>query len=158
MKTVHKMMLVVGLAAFAGCGPRVDVEKEMAAILQADKDWVAAALDGHDIDRIVSFWADDAIVYPPGAPAVIGKEAIKQFTLKSFQTPGFSIWWQTDEVIVSRGGDLAYTTGRNRFTFNDPVGKTITSYGKDVTVWRKDAAGTWKAVIDIWNEDPSPAR
>ena len=158
MITIRSVVLAVGLATLASCGPRVDVEKERAAILKADKEWVTAASEGHDIERIVSFWADDAIVYPPGAPAVVGKEAIKQFVLKSFQTPGFTIWWETDHVTVSRGGDLAYATGRNHFTFNDPVGKTITSYGKGVTVCRKDAAGTWKAVIDIWNEDPSPGR
>jgi ketosteroid isomerase-like protein len=33
-------------------------------------------------------------------------------------------------------------------------GKLVTVYGKVVTIWRKEAAGDWKCVIDIWNESP----
>ena len=77
MTTVHKVIPTLSLVGLTGCTTRVDVEKERAAILQTDKEWLAAALEGRDLGRIVSFWTDDAIVFPPGSAAVVGKEAIR---------------------------------------------------------------------------------
>ncbi len=85
-----------------------------------------------------------------------GKSAIRDFVVKSFQTPGFSISWKTTTVVVSRSGDIAYTTGTNRVTFSTPDGKQITVEGKAVTVWRREKDGAWKCVIDIWNDVSTP--
>jgi ketosteroid isomerase-like protein len=131
-----------------------DLDKERATILKVDKQWSAAAAEGKDIDLIVSFWSDDAIVFPPGAPAVVGKDSIRRFVQESLATPGFSIDWETTEVVVSPDATLAYSTGKNQTTFNDPEGKQLVVHGKAVAVWRKEPSGEWKCVIDIWNEDP----
>src|SRR5207249_2820682 len=114
--------------------------------------WANAASEGRDVDRIVSFWADDAKVFPPGMPVIVGKNAIRQFVRNSLATPGFTIGWDTTEVVVSSDGSLAYATGTNQTTINDPQGKRITVHGKAVTVWRKEQSGTWKCIIDIWND------
>ena len=143
--------VVAVLLACAGCasaGRQTDVESQ---IRQLDADWSRAAQD-RDVDRVLSFWADDAIVFPPGSPAVAGKVAIREFVGKSFQTPGFSISWKTTTVAMSRSGDLAYTTGSNRVTFRAPDGKQGTVEGKAVAVWRREKNGAWKCVIDIWND------
>lgn len=132
----------------------IDVGKERAAVLEADKKWLSAVSDGRDIDLIASFWSDDAKIFAPGMPLISGKEAIRQFVQDSFATPGFSIRWETTEVVMSDDGSLAYTTGTNQSTFNDPKGQKVTLNGKSVAVWRKDASGRWKCIIDIWNENP----
>jgi ketosteroid isomerase-like protein len=131
-----------------------DLDKERAAILETDKQWASAAAEGRDVDHIVSFWADDARIFAPGMPVIAGKEAIRQFVQKSLATPGFSIHWDTTEVIVSSDGSLAYATGTNQTTFNDAQGKKVAVNGKAVTIWRKGSSGVWKCIIDIWNEDP----
>ena len=151
------LLAIVGvLLACTDCasvGSQTDVQSQ---ILQLDAEWSRAAQD-RDVDRAVSFWADDAIVFPPGSPAVAGKAAIREFVAKSFQTPGFSISWKTTTVAVSRSGDIAYTTGINRVTFSTPDGKQVTVEGKAVAVWRREKDGAWKCVIDIWN-DVSPSQ
>ena len=75
--------------------------------------------------------------------------------MKSFQTPGFSISWKTATVTVSSGGDMAYTTGTNRVTFNTPDGKPMAIDGKAVVVWRRQKDGAWKCAVDIWNDAPT---
>jgi ketosteroid isomerase-like protein len=130
-----------------------DVDKERAVILETEKQWSTAAAEGRDVDLIVSFWADDARVFAPGMPVIVGKEAIRQFVQKSLATPGFTIHWNTAEVIVSGDSSFAYATGTNQTTFNDSQGKTITVNGKAVAVWRRESSGVWKCIIDIWNED-----
>ena len=149
------VVVVAGLLACIGCATAGGTSDEASRILQLDADWSQAA-QGRDVDRVVSFWADDATVFPPGSPPVIGKPAIREFVARSFQTPGFSISWKTTRVVVSRSGDLAYGAGTNRVTFSGPDGKQVTVEGKAVTVWRREPGGAWKCVIDIWN-DVSPS-
>jgi len=38
-------------------------------------------------------------------------------------------------------------------TINDKEGKPVNSKGKYVVVWKKQAGGDWKAVVDIDNSD-----
>jgi ketosteroid isomerase-like protein len=58
---------------------------------------------------------------------------------------------------VARSGDLAYMIERNVTSFRDSLGNLITTHGKVVTVWRKDPDGSWRNVVDMWNEAPPPA-
>jgi len=34
---------------------------------------------GASSERILSYWSDDAVVLPPGLPAVVGKAALRQY-------------------------------------------------------------------------------
>jgi ketosteroid isomerase-like protein len=131
-----------------------DLEKQRTAILKTDREWASAVSEGQSVDQIVSFWSDDARIFAPGMPVIAGKDAIRQFVQNSLATPGFSMRWETTEVILSKDGSLAYATGTNQSTFNDAQGKKVTINGKAVTVWRKESSGVWKCVIDIWNENP----
>jgi ketosteroid isomerase-like protein len=155
MTRIRQMIVLLALAALAGCVPEVDVEAEEAALLQTDEAWAAVALEGEEIDRIVSYWADDATFYPPAAPPVQGKEALRQFVSESLEIPGFSISWEPAEVVVAPGGGLGYTTGENAFTAPDSSGNLVTMRGRYVTIWRKESDGSWKCVVDIFNEGPS---
>jgi len=141
--------------ALVSCQPAVDLESDRAALLETDQQWVATTAEGNDIERIVSFWSDDAKVYPPGSPVVAGKQAIREFVAGSMRIPDFSVGWEPVEVVVAPGGDMGYTTGRNHFTTPDANGNLVTTYGRYVTVWRKLTDGSWKCVIDIWNSEPT---
>ena len=142
------------LLAIAGCAPRSQADVQ-ADVLRTDAEWLKA-VQARDADRALSYWADDAIVFPPGSPAVSGKAAIREFIAKSFSTPGFTITWTTAAVVVSGSGDLAYTTGTNRVTVNAPDGKQVVIDGKGVSIWRRQKGGAWKCVVDIWNDVAPP--
>lgn len=107
------------------------------------------------MDRIVSYWADDAVVFPPDRAAVVGRAAIRQFVQASLQIPKFNITWEPEQARLSTSGDMGYLIERNRLTFADASGVVHTQLGKAVTVWRKDATGAWKCVIDTWNNSPT---
>jgi uncharacterized protein (TIGR02246 family) len=126
-----------------------------AEILKLDSEWARAAESG-DLERILAYWSDDATVFPPGSPALVGKAAIREYVAGSLRTPGFRISWKTNDVTVAASGDLAYGIGTNRVSFNGPDGKPVTVEGKAVTVWRQDAGGAWKCVVDIWNDLSAP--
>ena len=77
---VASLVLVTG-----GCAPRGDVAAEEAAIRNAgDVELLNAAKTG-DVERLVSFQADGASMFPPNAPIATGKEARRGYGLISLQ-------------------------------------------------------------------------
>jgi ketosteroid isomerase-like protein len=68
--------------------------------------------------------------------------------------PGFQISWEPLSVTVSKSGDMAYMIEQNKITVNDSTGHPVTEYNKSVTIWRKEADGSWKNVVDMWNAGP----
>ncbi len=153
--------IVISLVAFLvlaanGCAPQVDIAAEQAAIRDlSDVQWLNAE-QAKDVDTVLSFFADDASLFPPNAPIVTGKEAIRAHLSEEYSGQDFAISWQTTKVEVSRSGDLAYSHGTYEVTVNDAEGNPVTDKGKWVTVWEKQPDGTWKVVADIWNSDGPP--
>jgi uncharacterized protein (TIGR02246 family) len=149
------MIAMAMMALLAGpAGASVDVAAERAALSRADKAWSEAAM-AKDVEKVLSYWTDDATVYPPGQPPVTGKDALRRYVTDGFAIPGFSIRWETTAFEVSASGDMAYGTGTNVVTMNDAQGKLMTERGRSVTVWRKGADGRWRCVADIWNAAPA---
>ncbi len=64
-----------------------------------------------------------------------------------------------EEVVVSQGGDLAYVSYSYELTYRGPEGAPVTEMGKDISIYKKVADGSWKLAIDMWstNEPMSPS-
>src|SRR5688572_28098913 len=102
------MLLILSSGFFAGCSEKkIDKKIEGEKILQLSKAWSQAAAAG-DVEKIVSYWADDAVVISAGEPTLNGKQAIRKMVEESYKMPGFNISWQPQSVVVSESGDLAY--------------------------------------------------
>jgi ketosteroid isomerase-like protein len=123
-----------------------DIDAEKARLLRRDAEWVLVASEGRDIERILSFWTDDAVVLPPDLPAIIGKVALRQYVESSLQIPGFRITWSTDETVLSPDGQFAYLLGNNAVTMDDPAGEPVTTKGRAVTIWQQ-SQGYWLCAI-----------
>ena len=146
-----RFLLRVLLAAClitAGCGRSVDIASERQALLNADRAFAAAAAAG-ELDRVFSFWADNAIIYPAGMPTVRGKDAIRQFVAENRAQPGFSIKWEPLEAVVAQDGSLGYTVGDYEVTIDGPDGNQLTRRGRYLQTWQKDEVGAWKCSVEI---------
>ena len=137
-----------------GCATVPDSLRERDALLQRDREWAAVAAEGRDVERIVSFWADDATILPPDAPPVHGKAAIRDYVQKSLAIPGFQIQWRPTNAAISADGTLGYTVGENTVVVPGPGGKLITIAGRYATVWQRAPGSEWKCAVDIWNSGP----
>lgn len=155
---MQQLMLAVGFVCLVlACQPlAADRAADERAIRQTEAEWAKAALS-NDVERFVSFYADDAALLVPGQPVVTGKEAIRKAAGDLFNTPGFSLTFQSTKVEVAKSGDLGYTHGAYAMTMNDPSGKPAKDTGKFVAAYRKQA-GQWKAVADIFNTDLPPQK
>ncbi len=157
MKIFSTLWLSLFLILAAGCTPAatVDVEAEQALLMQLDKE-VSDAIP--DIDKIVSFMADDIIYLPAGADRVDGKEGVRAFWESMVAMPGFALSWTPTEAVVAASGDIGYVIGAAELTRNDSEGNPVTITGKYIAHWEKQADGSWKLVADIFNFDgPPPA-
>lgn len=143
------------LVTALGCNQtKVDKKTEGEKIMQLSKAW-SQAVATKDVDKIVSYWSDDAFVMQEGQGPLKGKREIRQMVEESFKIPGFSISWQPESVEVSDNGDMAYMIENAQVTFTDSTGKHVTQYNKAVTIWRKQPDGSWKNAVDISTADPS---
>lgn len=159
MKTIYSLALF-SVMVLTGCNkpaatPAVDFAAEERAIRAADAQWLAA-VKAREVEKALTFWSDDAIMYAPGAEAMNGKQAIRDYITAAFASPDFSVAWVSGPVVMSKSGDMAYITGPVDFTYRAPTGQLVTEKNKSVVVWRKQANGDWKAVVDTWNALPAP--
>jgi hypothetical protein len=68
--------VAIGVLVSASCAPAVDTAATAKALTQLDADWSMAAAT-RDADKVASFYAADAIAYPPNEPIAIGQPAAK---------------------------------------------------------------------------------
>jgi ketosteroid isomerase-like protein len=155
------------LAALAlGCSqqqtPAADTRAaDEAAIRQADSTW-SKVTEAKQLDDHLAYYVEEAVVLAPNEPMASGKENIRKMMVDMFALPGFVVKWQATKVETPRSGDIAYSLGTYELSMNDPKGKPMEDRGKYVTVWKKQADGSWKVAVDMFNSDlpaaPPPSR
>jgi ketosteroid isomerase-like protein len=94
----------------------------------------------------------DGLQFGAGPPTR-GAEAIFK-AMGGAAPPASRLEWTPLDAWGARSGDLGVTTGTWKFTPLANAHAAVT--GRYVTVWRKDAKGQWKGLIDIGNPDPKP--
>jgi ketosteroid isomerase-like protein len=156
MPTSRHLVLLVSLFLVVGCSHRnFDPVAEQTKLLQRDKEWADLAYAGKDVEKIVSYWSDDALLIFPGQPVLEGKAAIRAYVSASLNTPGFKIHWVSEKPVFSPDGKLAYMRGTDELTVPGPNGTPITLHMRGISVWRIDSDGQWRCVVDISNEEPA---
>jgi len=138
-------LVVLPLAIVCNFAPTAQAADEK-AVRDADAAWSKAA-GAKDLDKTVSFYADDAIVLPPNGTAKTTKDAIRALW-KDLIGSVTSVSWTATRVEMAKSGDMACLSGTYELTMNDGT----KDHGKYCEVWEKKG-GTWKCGTDIWNSD-----
>ncbi|HEV2489093.1 MAG TPA: DUF4440 domain-containing protein [Candidatus Acidoferrales bacterium] len=109
------------------------------------------AFNKQNMETILSFYAEDAVMLGPGLPGVKGKPAIREL-LKSMFSMGYG------SVILGRSsmahlGDLAVDIGY--YTANmagrEREGGRREEHGKYVTAWRRQPNGEFLITVTVWS-------
>ena len=156
----HNTSLIVclALALTAGCSsapaPPPDTR---AADLQAVKDvetaWLKDA-SSKSGEKWASYFTEDGSGLYPGSGILNGKAAISTAMGPVLADPNFSMDFHSTRAMASKGGDMVYSQGVYTMTMTDPkTKKPMTDKGKFLTVFVKQADGSWKAVADTYNTD-----
>ena len=150
--------VVALILALAGCqqppAPQApDTRAADETAIRAAEAEMAKVVGALDAAKAVSFYTDDVVVMAVDAPVVQGKENMqKYFETWMKEKPEFSV--NTAKAEVARSGDLAYTWGTGKMSVKDKKGKVAETTFKYVSVWKKQADGGWKIVVDTMIPDP----
>jgi uncharacterized protein (TIGR02246 family) len=115
-----------------------------------------AALNKGDTAKVAELYTVDAIVLPPNAETVRGREAAKQLFDGMVQQMGIPTLTLTT-VEVTELGDTAHEVGTYTMRLQPAGGDAVNDSGKYVVIWKRQGDGAWKLAVDIWNTDlPMP--
>jgi ketosteroid isomerase-like protein len=97
----------------------------------------------------VSFFAPDGSMISQGVGEIHGHVEIQGAMEEAFADPTYQLTWEPLRAEVSRSGDLGYTVGRYTSSRVGNLGQSIRSSGMYVTIWRRQADGSWKVEMDL---------
>jgi uncharacterized protein (TIGR02246 family) len=122
------------------------------AIRKLDAEWSAAA-HSKDVEKTISFYAEDGSLLPDSGPKATGMAQIRDAWSHLLGMPGVDLTFAPTKIEVAKSGDMAYDVGTYQLKMNDAQGNPTTQIGKYVVVWKKQADKKWKVMADIFNED-----
>ena len=155
MKNSLFIVAAAWLWLLAACNHQsIDQTAEAEKLMELSREWARAA-QTDDLEKTLSYWAENALVMSPDQPSSQGHQQIRQMLEQSAQIPGFEVNWEPKAAFVAQSGDLGYVIVNNYFKFPDSLGGITTNFGKGVEIWKRQDDGSWKSVVDIFNGDPS---
>jgi ketosteroid isomerase-like protein len=139
-------LLVPATRSYSG-----EITGEAKILAKLDDAWSASA-GQRDLNKLVSFYAADAVAYPPGAGMAHGTAEIRK-VWEGITDPNYALSWVSTQAAVAASGDIGFTSGTFQESTTGSDGKVTKATGKFLCVWRKQQDGGWKAIHDMWNYD-----
>ncbi len=165
--------VAAAVLALAACAPKAETPEHMQARLRAESDSAKAAIQAANArfagylaagkaDSAALLYAEDAVMFPSGTPAISGRAAIQAQFRQWVEMGRWTVQPTTHHVEAS--GPVAVETGSNVTTFTPgrraPRGMAArypdtTNYE---TAWRK-VGGRWLITRDmaVTTRAPAPA-
>jgi uncharacterized protein (TIGR02246 family) len=144
-----------GASTAAMSAPAAEDPAMVRSTIDAANAKAVAGMMANDATAASVNYADDAVMMMNGMPAMRGKPAIEAGMKGMMESMSITAAkFTTDEVMVA--GDMAIETGTYTMTMQPKGGKAMDDKGKYMTIWKKQADGSWKIVRDINNTDMAP--
>jgi ketosteroid isomerase-like protein len=142
----------VALLLAVGCTPApVTDTGALEAELRAAAEAYHSAASGKNATAVVALYDETALMVPPGASMVDGLDGVRGYRFGFIETPGVELSFELIRVEVAESADIAWTLAVGRITIRNPDGADGNDVVRDFHTWRKQADGSWKVVVDIWN-------
>lgn len=128
-------------------------DQELAAarptIAAVNADWVPAMQAG-DAHRIAQAYAEDGVFVLPDGRVLAGRAAVEAAMQARFR-PGVTYLGGglTQDGVVSAAPGLIFEWGHGGIASRDAQGKTHTSSGPYLTVWKRGADGRWAIIRNM---------
>lgn len=149
------LLLVAVAFGLTACKPaehragKVDTAAEEQAIRAKETAWMDA-YNKHDGKALAAQYEDDAALAANGMKLMTDSVGRSLFLDGMAKDPALRVDFTSDRIIVAASGELASSRGHYTMTYTDPATKQPkTEIGSYLTVYRKAADGSWKAVEDF---------
>lgn len=153
MKKLCTFVLVLLIAAcnqktsMSNMSGTASMDSLRTALMNADKAWNDASVKKGYFHSRVDFADDNGIELSQNEMPLVGKQAISDY-VTSHSDSALKVYWTATKAEVAASGDLGYTYGSYTNEMKTKSGKDTTVYGAYITVWKKQADGSWKFVAD----------
>jgi len=145
--TIVLIALVIALVTVSAAAQQ---STDVKAIVAKNAGQFATAASHGNVDGMLALYDEHAVLMPPNAPAMNGRDAIRQFWTGFTSLGAIDAKLVTDDIVTS--GDLAAEMGHFDLTITPKSGAPIKDSGKYLVVWR-NVGGEWKIVRDIFNSN-----
>ncbi len=109
-----------------------------------------AGFNRGDFAAACAVYTENARIMPPGLPTIEGRPAIHEFWAGAAEAMGIKEV-KLETVDLESDGDMASELGSWALAGESgPLDN-----GSYVVVWKREADGSWKWHLDIWNSDNS---
>jgi len=133
--------------------PKVDIQAEKDLIQNYEDQWTVALQSG-DAEKIVGFYATEAVSMRSNQPVYIGLNAIRNGieSMLADTTLIFNTYTgKVDAIEISVSGDMAYSYGHDEIMVKTKDG-LVKDEGKWVDIWKK-IDGQWKVTVSCGNSN-----
>jgi len=117
------------------------------AIEKGNAQWVDA-WDKADALSIASLFAKDGVLLSQNGKSFKGQEQILDHLKPVMEGAGKGVKATIGVVNVWLDGETAYETGKYTYQYQEK-GKPVTEAGRYVTIWKRQADGSWKIIMDM---------
>jgi ketosteroid isomerase-like protein len=155
------LLPIIAVAVLTGCAaprqPFVDSRTEALRQIRAAEEAAIRAFGRRDTGQSALMYARDATLMLTNAPSIKGAD-IGPLLKDMMADPNFSMTFNTGKVEAAKSGEFGYTRGTYTMSMTDPKSnKMLKESGKYLTVYARQADGSWKIVDDINNPDAPAA-
>jgi ketosteroid isomerase-like protein len=136
---------------YFSCGRKNEINtgKEKAAMKQADIDFSNLSKAKGMKEAFLKYMDTAAVLLKPGRSPLKGMDAAQ--LIYNTNDSSFILTWAPQGAEISSSGDLGYTYGIWTICQKKWLSDSVTQ-GTYVTIWKKQANGGWKFVLDTGNE------
>jgi uncharacterized protein (TIGR02246 family) len=144
--------LLLALVLVLVSQPAAAQAEDVRAAIEAGNARFIAAFSRGDATAIAALYTSGAVVFPPQADMVRGRDAIERFWKGAMDAGIKGVTLLTVEVEAH--GDTAHEVGT--YGLVGEGGRALDT-GKYVVIWMREQ-GQWKLHRDIWNTSLPPAK
>jgi len=101
------------------------------------------------------WFAEDGVALGNGAAPLVGKVAIAKGA--NWSPKDYELTWTPTDAMMGPSGDMGYTWGHFEGRSKDANGNPVLTSGRYITMWRRQADGNWKVVLDAGANEPPAA-
>lgn len=155
--TVAALTALCASGCIKGANATADTAKISESIKVQEAQW-QKDYAAKDVNALAGHYADDAALGDAGS-ALATTDVDRRKELQGLVSdPNLKLAFAADRVQVAASGDYAYSRGHYSITTTDKAtGKPVDSTGSYLTVYKKQADGSFKAVEDFVTPGPAPA-
>jgi ketosteroid isomerase-like protein len=144
---------ILGALLFLAVAAVVQGQSALQEMVKTEQAFSKMAEEKNARDAFMTFIADDGLLFRPGA--VNGKKWMIEHPVPPSDNPDKKplLAWQPAFAGMAASGDMGFTTGPWEAK-GDIKDEKPSAYGHFVTVWKKQADGSWRFVVDLGISHP----